>query len=178
MHLFIIFDLIGIERNGKKLLVTLKAELSLMNGVDHLPEDGLLCGELLEPLHRVDVIGLLLDQSCEVVAMRPVNLVDPDGIEELQEQEVGDIDPLLDLFRLINVVPQQSLLEGLLHDEVLRYFLKEVSQVSLFLHVIFEKEEVILVERGSHRDLIKQIAQLAAMGLTDQHILPINSKLI
>ena len=79
---------------------------------------------------------------------------------------------LLGLLHLIHVGAQHGLLESLLHDKVLRYFLQQVSQVSLFFHIVLEEEEVVLVQGGSHADLVQQIVQLAAVSLTAQHILP------
>ena len=143
-----------------------------MYRVDHFPEYAPFRRQLLESLQGVDGVHFLSYQVCQVLSLPPVDLVDPYGIQELEEQEVAQIGLLLGLLRLIYVGAQHRLLEGLLHDEVLRYFLQQVPQVPLFLHVVLEEEEVVLVQGGSQADLVQQIVQLATVSLTDQHILP------
>jgi hypothetical protein len=58
-------------------------------------------------------------------------------------------------------------LESVLHYEVLRYLLEEVSEVSLFLNIIFEEKVIILVEGWSHTDLVFKEGELTAVSLTD-----------
>ena len=99
--------------------------------------------------------------------MLPVDLIDPDRVKVLEEQKVAQVWLLFRLLCLVDVAPQHCLLESVLHNEVLRYFLEEISEVSLLLNIILEEYVVILVERRSHAYLVLKECQLTTVSLTD-----------
>jgi hypothetical protein len=49
----------------------------------------------------------------------PVDLIDPDGVEILDKQEVTEIRLLVDLLCLEDIVPDHALSEALLNNKVL-----------------------------------------------------------
>lgn len=107
-----------------------------MNDVNALPQDVLLFSQFFESIQGVNLSDFFLGNLNDVILMRPVNLVDPDGVHDLQKQEIAEVRVLLDLLIVKHVLSNDGLLEGLLDDEVLRDFPKEIPQILLFLDVV------------------------------------------
>lgn len=95
-----------------------------MDRVDDFAEDPLLGSQFLKSLNSMCVEYLLFDDLGEILAMLSIDLIDPDGIEELKHQEITEERLLLGLLGLVNIASQHCLLESILHYEVLGYFLE------------------------------------------------------
>jgi hypothetical protein len=68
---------------------------------------------------------------------------------------------------LIDFSSQDGLLKSILHYEILGYFPEKIFEMSLLLNIVFKIDEIVLVERRGHVNLIKQEIQLISVGCTN-----------
>lgn len=148
--------------------MTFKAVLILMNHVNYLAHYFLLRRKLLKSTQTVNVLHLSSNNLSQIFAMCSIYFIGPDRVQVLKKQEVAKINLLLSFLCLVDVSSNKSLLEGLLHNEVLRDLSEQISQIPFFLDVILQKYEVISHQRGCHTNLIQNKVKLASVGNTDQ----------
>lgn len=146
-----------------------------MNQVNCFSENFFLLCQFLEFFQMMNILNFLLDYFNKVNSVRPVNLIYPNRIHVLKQQEIANVRILRCLSLKKHSVSDECLLKSFLNYIILGHLSKQISQISFFLNIIFYINVVVLSRELGHLNLLQDEIKLAFVGMANQFKLSIYS---